>query len=98
MTFNIIIREQAKMDLINIIDYISILIQNPHSANKISSLIIESLKSLEMFPYRHLIVIENIRKMNINNFNIYYKVEKDNVIILRILGSRKQFNYYDVFN
>ena len=51
-----------------------------------------------MFPYRHLIVIENIRKMNINNFNIYYKVEIDNVIILRILGSRKQFNYYDVFN
>ena len=28
------------MDLINIIEYISILIQNPHSANKISSLII----------------------------------------------------------
>ena len=45
MTYNIIIREQAKMDLINIIEYISILTQNPHSANKISSLIIESLKS-----------------------------------------------------
>ena len=40
MTYNIIIREQAKMDLINIIEYISILIQNPHNANKISSLII----------------------------------------------------------
>ena len=98
MKYIIIIQELAKKDLLNVFDYIYYILKNPISAKRIGNYIINSIDSLSDNPYRHRVIINNIRFLKVKNFIIYYYVNNEIVYVLRILGNKQQFNYYDVLN
>ena len=98
MTYNIIISILADLDVQRIRFYISEILKNPLGAEHVSKRIFNAIMSLSYFPNKYRIISKNIHILSINSYSIYYKVANDNVIILRVLSNKQQFNYYDVLN
>lgn len=96
MIYNIIIKEQAEKDLLRIKLYISYELNDPINADKIIERIIFQIENLSYFPNKYRIFSNQIRVCNLNSFSIYYTVENNNIYVLRILGNKQQFNYFDI--
>lgn len=98
MIYDIILKEQAEVDLFKIKFHISYVLKNPISANKTIENILSAIIKFSYFPYKYRILSENIHVYTLSNYSIYYKVENNIIYVLRILGNKQQFNYYDVLN
>ena len=95
--YNIKITKPAENDLFEIGRYISNELLEPDRAVKVVDKIANSIFKLENMPLRHAIVADDklaskgIRKFVIDNYIVFYIVNKDNkqVTIIRILYKRR---------
>lgn len=100
--YEIVITEPAESDLNNIIDYISVDLQNPLAAKKLLSKIVRQINDLQSLPKRFPLVMDNIlanqgiRKITVDNYIVFYNVSDTNkcVTIIRILYGKR--NWKDV--
>ena len=96
--YKISLTARAKKDIANIYDYIYIKLQSPINAIKQREHIIDMIDRLRILPKRYQIIDseENLRRMPVDKFSVFYKIEKDLVIITNVLYSpanlEKQLN------
>lgn len=64
------------IDMALIIDYLTYQLENEIAADTFREKVIETIKSLSMFPYRFSIFKEGIRKVSVKKFNIFYSVDE----------------------
>ncbi|MTI84836.1 MAG: type II toxin-antitoxin system RelE/ParE family toxin [Firmicutes bacterium] len=87
----------AKQDLLDIKDYIANELDNPTSANKVVSEVIESYRKLKEFPKlgpeltSKIDVPTDYRYLISGNHIIFYKIEDVYVSIYRILDTRQDY-------
>ena len=97
--YNVIIEEAARLDLIDILNYITNDFQEPIIAAKIGSAIVSEINSLREFPKRaHAISDEPYKTMGYRvtyakNYAIFYKVIDSalEVRIMRVLYNRRNW-------
>lgn len=100
--YNIQITKPAERDLYGIARYISYELLEPNVAQKIINKISNTIYSLEEMPERHAIIkdealaMRKIRKILVDNYGVFYLVEKDKklVTIIRILYIKR--NWVDI--
>lgn len=97
MTFGIEFTPQARDDLRQIREYISVDLCNETAATKIVGNIIKSIARLKDLPQigaplSSLIEIKtDYRYLVCGNYNVFYRIETDTVKIIRVLNSRRNF-------
>ncbi len=95
--YKIEITERAEHDLFEIFDYISSVIKEPKTAVEQLQRIRDAIYSLEIFPKRHeLIKFEmlqyaELRKLIIDNYLVFYKIQNDIVYIVRVLYAKREW-------
>ncbi len=97
MTYKIEITSDAREDLKQTREYISLELSNANAASKTISNIVKSIRRLKDFPeigaplssrvsektdYRYLVC---------GNYNVFYRVEDKTVKIIRVLNARRNF-------
>lgn len=70
-----------------IIDYMTYQLNNEMVADTFREKVLETIKSLSTFPFRFAVVKDDIRKVSVKKFNIFYSVDEllKTVNILHIL-------------
>jgi len=99
LKYNLVIAEAAEADLDEIADYISDELKEPTTALKQLTRIQEAMATLEELPERHSFVqdkylaAKGIRKLPIDNYLIFYTVNKitNTVNIVRVLHGRRNW-------
>ncbi|MBQ3265347.1 MAG: type II toxin-antitoxin system RelE/ParE family toxin [Ruminococcus sp.] len=99
ISYSIIIEEAARLDLIDIVDYISNNFHEPVLAKKMTSEILKEINSLESFPKRaHALTDEPYVSMGyrvtyVKNYAVFYKVldNQNEVHVMRILYNRREW-------
>ena len=93
--YRVIYSQFSIEDLLNIDGYISNILQNESAANNISQTLLTNIGSLSYLPYRHMVYKNDIRKMVVKRYSVFYTVDESNnsVNIIRIL-----FNGMDANN
>lgn len=80
--YEVKITTQAQEQMVEIIDYISYELFAPDAANNLLDKLEENILSLSEFPERYQLIekepwrTEGIRKIVVNNFFIYYWIDK----------------------
>ena len=96
--YKIIILQQFYSEILSILDYSILKLQNYNFYHKLQKQIYNSISALEFFPERYPIIFiynnSNFRKLVINNYIIIYKLDSlnFNVFILHIF--RYNQNYF----
>ena len=108
MKYQVSLSLEAHMDLRELFLYISVVLQAPATAKSFLQKIYKGIYSLDEFLERYKLFVGlkkyglQCRQMPINSFVVIYIVDKDKVIILRIIyGKRdleKQFSYLHVIH
>ena len=94
------ISELAREDLDGYSKYISVNLSNPQAAKKFITDIEIALQNLLFFPFscplldNNLVKKNGVRKLLVNRFLVFYKVEVNIIEILRIMHSTR--NYQDI--
>ena len=84
------ITKNAEKDMMSIYEYILNDLKSPQTALKYFNQLASSINSLNLFPERCPIVKEfiklgiRIRRLNVNNYSVFYKYENNIVTILRV--------------
>ena len=84
------ITKNAEKDMMSIYEYILNDLKSPQTALKYFNQFASSINSLNLFPERCPIVKEfiklgiRIRRLNVNNYAVFYKYEHNIVTILRV--------------
>ena len=84
------ITKNAEKDMMSIYEYILNDLKSPQTALKYFNQLASSINSLNLFPERCPIVKEfiklgiRIRRLNVNNYAVFYKYENNTVTILRV--------------
>lgn len=70
-----------------IIDYMTYQLNNEMVADTFREKVLETIKSLSTFPFRFAVVKDDIRKVSVKKFNIFYSVDEllKTVNILHVL-------------
>ncbi len=63
-------------ELICILDYINFRLDNHLAAINLYNEIRNAIKNLATFPLRFMVIKDNIRKVNVKNYCIYYSVDE----------------------
>lgn len=73
--------------MVLITDYMTYQLDNEMVADTFREKVIETIKSLSTFPFRFAVVKDNIRKVSVKKFNIFYLVDEllKSVNILHVL-------------
>ena len=73
--------------MVLITDYITYQLENEIAADTFRKKVIETIKTLSIFPLRFSVVKDDIRKVSIKNYNLFYSVDEilKTVNILHIL-------------
>lgn len=85
--YEVKITTQAQKHLLEIFDYISLELLAPDAANNLLAKMENSIMSLSEFPERYQLIdeepwkSEGIRKIVVNNFLIYYWINKNSCIV-----------------
>lgn len=95
--------KDARKDLIEIYSYIKYNLQEPEIANKLIKRIREEVYKLKDNPTIYAIIDDEIikkleiRKIRVNNYIVFYKVEENNNIvqIVRIMYAKR--NWTNIF-
>ena len=100
ITYNVQITPQAQQQMKEIVDYISYELCAPDAAAHLLDKLEKNIMSLSDFPDRFSVIEENpwdtqgIRKIIVNNFLIYYWIDKTQItvhVIAVIYNKRDQF-------
>lgn len=97
MTFRIEFTPQARDDLRQIREYISVDLCNETAAAKTVGKIIKSMARLKDFPKigaplsSRIEIKTDYRYLVCGNYNVFYRIETDTVKIIRVLNSRRNF-------
>lgn len=84
------ITKNAEKDMMSIYEYILNDLKSPQTALKYFNQLASSINSLNLFRERCPIVKEfiklgiRIRRLNVNNYAVFYKYENNTVTILRV--------------
>ncbi|UCZ57487.1 type II toxin-antitoxin system RelE/ParE family toxin [Desulfurispirillum indicum] len=84
--------QSASEDLMAIIDYIAS--ESPDAAERLLELIEQSIEHLPEHPflYKSSVRIPYAREMVVHpNYIVYYRVERDKILILAVVHSRRLF-------
>lgn len=89
--------ETAKIDLDNILHYVSIKLFNFEATKQLFEKVVETIDNICAFPESNPVINneylnrQDIRKAIINNYIMYYIFQKDvsNVLILRIVYGKR---------
>lgn len=100
--YRIMITSKAKDDLIDIGDYISFVLLEPETSQKLIKGLRSSISQLQYFPRKfpiiddYIIKYRKIHYMPYKNYFVFYVIEDDKkrVIVLRI--SHKSRNWKDI--
>jgi addiction module RelE/StbE family toxin len=100
MNYKIQISEKAERDLKDIVTYLSDSLKNKRAAKDFTSLYRKKINSLKTNPQKFTYIQEeeksdfDYRKIIIKNYLVIYKIEKEEVIILRIFHQKQK--YFDL--
>lgn len=87
------ITDKAFADMEEIYNYIAEQLQTPENGIKQYNRIAKAIEKLDVFPERFAIMksqpgyLMGLRRLIIDNFSVFYFIEDDSVIIIRILYS-----------
>ncbi len=93
MRYTVKITDKALMDMEDIYKYIAEQLHAPHNAISQYNRISEAIEKLDVFPERIAIIDSEpecnmgLRMMIVDNYSVFYVVEKDIVIVTRVLYS-----------
>ena len=96
-TYSIVYSEEAKQDLINIKSYIKYNLKEPKIAEELISKIKNEVETLKSNPESFALIDEEyikrmeMRKIIIKNHIIFYIINNNNVEIVRIMNSRRNW-------
>ena len=97
-----VILRKAQDDLEKIFQYISINLGNPSAARKLINAFLEAFDRICIFPFS-CPVLENIfvnkkdiRKLFVENYIAFYRVESNKVQIIRIVHSTSDYNNKEI--
>lgn len=101
----VIFSKIAKKDLHDILFYIDNVLSNSIAAKKFYEKVKKEVNNLSFFPkiggeaFNNLFVKDDkIRKIYIDNYVMYYKVDENIIIILRIIYSKRHINELLIHN
>ena len=89
--------KEAKQDLIEIKKYIKYNLQEPESANKLITKIRTEIHELSNNPQIYAIIDDDfikrfeIRKLIVDNYIVFYRVQNYNIQIVRIMYGRRNW-------
>ena len=85
--YQVIYSQLSTEDLFNIVNYISNILENESAASNISQLLLTNINSLTYLPYRFMVYKNDIRKMVVKRYSVFYIVDESNnsVNIIRVL-------------
>ena len=93
--YNVLIFKAAQSDLRDIVDYLNTL--SPDAAIQYYDLIIEKIKTLTTMPERCPLAkdtrlrLRGYRTLIVNNYIVFYVINKKTIEIRRILYARRQY-------
>ena len=85
----------AESDLMEALNYIAYKLDAPHAANDLLEAFNETVQSIARFPYAHKPywtdrpMRDEIRKVPVKNYVLYYTVYQDRVEIRRFIHGRR---------
>ncbi len=97
MKYQVLTTSRALEDIRELLEYIQTSFAEPQIASRMKESIIDAIDSLSEFPLRNPISQDEtlhqqgIRKMMVKNYYIIYHVVGENVIILRVLYNRREW-------
>ena len=96
-TYSIVYSEEAKQDLINIKSYIKYNLKEPKIAEELISKIKNEVETLKSNPESFALIDEEyirrleMRKIIVENHIIFYIINNNNVEVVRIMNSRRNW-------
>ena len=102
MAYKVFISKPAENDMLDIVQYISSILDAPVTASKMLDNIINAVDSLNKMPYGYQLVDDErlsslgYRKMPVKNYFIFFTIDEKNrrVIIERILYARRDWKHF----
>jgi toxin ParE1/3/4 len=97
MTFRIEFSHEAREDLRQIREYISVDLDNESSAAKVVGNIVNNIGRLADYPKIGAPLVSRIseetdyRYLVCGNYNVFYRIETQTVKVVRILNARRNF-------
>ena len=95
--YNIEYSKEAREDLIEIKRYIKYNLQEPETAQELISKIRSEIDKLKTNPQMFAIIDDDfikkfeIRKLIVDNYIVFYRIQNDNIQIARIMYSRRNW-------
>lgn len=95
--YNIEYSKESKQDLIGIKQYIKYNLQEPETAQKLISKIRKEINGLKSNPEIYSIIDDDIikrqeiRKLIVDNYIVFYRVKNDDIEIARVMYGRKNW-------
>ena len=83
--YSVEISPEALSDIVEIVNYIFNKSKNKEISFKIYDLLISKCNSLELFPEIYQILFDDIRRLVIKPYSIFYEIIEDKIIIYRVL-------------
>ena len=102
MAYKVFISKPAENDMLDIVQYISSILDAPVTASKMLDNFINAVDSLNKMPYGYQLVDDErlsslgYRKMPVKNYFIFFTIDEKNrrVIIERILYARRDWKHF----
>ena len=97
MKYQVLMTSHALDDIGELFEYIQTAFMEPRIAVKMKDAILAAIDSLEDFPLRNALAIDEplhsqgIQKLMVKNYYIIYHVVDDRVIIIRVLCNRREW-------
>jgi len=88
----------AQEDILNAVDYLADRLDSPLAAEALLAELEDTVRRLLVFPYAHQLyrtdrpMREEIRRVSVKNYVLYYAVSQDTVEIRRFLHGRRDRN------
>ena len=92
-TYNVKVTDAALADMEEIYNYIAFTLLSPANATAQYDRIAEAILGLNILPERFKVMnftgkeLENLRRMPVDNFSVFYVITDDSVIITNVLYS-----------
>ena len=92
-TYNVKVTDAALADVEEIYNYIAFTLLSPANAIAQYDRIAEAILSLNILPERFKVMnftgkeLENLRRMPVDNFSVFYVITDDSVIVTNVLYS-----------
>ncbi len=92
-TYNVKVTDAALADMEEIYNYIAFTLLSPANAIAQYDRIAEAILSLNILPERFKVMnftgkeLENLRRMPVDNFSVFYVITDDSIIVTNVLYS-----------